>query len=296
MRILLTGSTGQVGWELQRSLMTLGEVICAGREATSVSLQMDLSVPETIRAVIREVKPNLIINPAAYTAVDKAEAEPELAMAVNGVAPGIIAEEAKLLDAPVIHYSTDYVFNGTQATAYTEQDIPDPQNVYGKTKLAGEKAIQAVGVPYLILRTSWVYGLRGKNFLLTMLKLSREREELKVVDDQIGAPTWSRMIAEATTHIISGTRELVRDYSGVYHLTATNQTSWHGFAKTIFELDPNSGQQKLKQLLAIPSTEYPTPAKRPAYSSLDTSKISSTFKLALPSWRESLALVLDSRC
>jgi dTDP-4-dehydrorhamnose reductase len=296
MRILLTGSTGQVGWELQRSLMTLGEVICAGREANSVSLRMDLSVPETIRTVIREVKPNLIINPAAYTAVDKAEAEPELAMAVNGVAPGIIAEEAKLLDAPVIHYSTDYIFNGTQATPYTEQDIPDPQNVYGKTKLAGEKAIQAVGVPYLILRTSWVYGLRGKNFLLTMLKLSREREELKVVNDQIGAPTWSRMIAEATTHIISATRELVRDYSGVYHLTATNQTSWHGFAKTIFELDPNSSQQKLKQLLAIPSTEYPTPAKRPAYSSLDTSKISSTFKLALPSWRESLALVLDSRC
>ncbi|GJD15573.1 dTDP-4-dehydrorhamnose reductase [Rivularia sp. IAM M-261] len=296
MRILLTGSTGQVGWELQRSLMTLGEVICVGREATSVSLQMDLSVPETIRAVIREVKPNLIVNPAAYTAVDKAEAEPELAMAVNGVAPGVIAEEAKLLDAPVIHYSTDYVFNGTQATPYTEQDIPDPQNVYGKTKLAGEKAIQAVGVPYLILRTSWVYGLRGKNFLLTMLKISREREELKVVDDQIGAPTWSRMIAEATTHIISGTRELVRDYSGVYHLTATNQTSWHGFAKTIFELDPNSSQQKLKQLLAIPSTEYPTPAKRPAYSSLDTSKISSTFQLALPGWRESLALVLDSKC
>lgn len=296
MRILLTGSTGQVGWELQRSLMTLGEVICVGREATSVSLQMDLSVPETIRAVIREVKPNLIVNPAAYTAVDKAEAEPELAMAVNGVAPGVIAEEAKLLDAPVIHYSTDYVFNGTQATPYTEQDIPDPQNVYGKTKLAGEKAIQAVGVPYLILRTSWVYGLRGKNFLLTMLKLSREREELKVVDDQIGAPTWSRMIAEATTHIILGTRELVRDYSGVYHLTATNQTSWHGFAKTIFELDPNSSQQKLKQLLAIPSTEYPTPAKRPAYSSLDTSKILSTFKLTLPSWRESLALVLDSKC
>ncbi len=296
MRILLTGSTGQVGWELQRSLMTLGEVICAVREANSVNLRMDLSVPETIRAVIREVKPNLIINPAAYTAVDKAEAEPELAMAVNGVAPGIIAEEAKLLDAPVIHYSTDYVFNGTQATPYTEQDIPDPQNVYGKTKLAGEKAIQAVGVPYLILRTSWVYGLRGKNFLLTMLKLSREREELKVVDDQIGAPTWSRMIAEATTHIISGTRELVRDYSGVYHLTATSQTSWHGFAKTIFELDPNSSQQKLKQLLAIPSTEYLTPAKRPAYSSLDTSKISSTFQLTLPSWRESLALVLDSRC
>ncbi|MBW4602431.1 MAG: dTDP-4-dehydrorhamnose reductase [Calothrix sp. FI2-JRJ7] len=298
MKILLTGSTGQVGWELQRSLMTLGEVICAGREATSPSLRMDLSAPETIRAVIREVKPNLIVNPAAYTTVDKAEAEPELAMAVNGVAPGIIAEEAKLLGAGIIHYSTDYVFNGTQAIPYTEQDVPDPQNIYGKTKLAGEQAIQAVGVPHLILRTSWVYGLRGKNFLLTMLKLAREREELKVVNDQVGAPTWSRMIAESTAQILSqGTQGLncfLSSKSGIYHLTATGQTSWYNFAKAIFEHDPNSSKQKLKKLLAIPSEQYPTPAKRPAYSSLDTQKISHTFRLVLPSWQINLELVLGS--
>jgi dTDP-4-dehydrorhamnose reductase len=295
MRILLTGSTGQVGWELQRSLMTLGEVICAGREANS-PIRMDLSAPETIRSVIREVKPNLIVNPAAYTAVDKAEAEPKLAMAINGMAPGVIAEEAKLLGAGVIHYSTDYVFNGTQATPYTEQDVPDPQNVYGKTKLAGEKAIQAVGVPHLILRTSWVYGSRGKNFLLTMLKLSREREELKVVDDQVGAPTWSRMIAQATTHIISGGKHDLLDYlnsnSGVYHLTATGQTSWYSFAKAIFELEPNAYEQKLKQLFAISSSEYPTSAKRPTYSSLDISKISNHFGLVLPNWQQNLELVL----
>lgn len=297
MRILLTGSTGQVGWELQRSLMTLGEVICAGREATSLGLQMDLSAPETISAVIREVKPNLIVNPAAYTAVDKAEAEPELAMAVNGVAPGVIAEEAKLLGAAVIHYSTDYVFNGTQAKPYTENDETDPQNVYGKTKLAGEKAIQAVDVPHLILRTSWVYGSRGKNFLLTMLKLSREREELKVVDDQIGAPTWSRMIAEATAQILfQGNKNLidfVGNNSGVYHLTATGQTSWYNFAKAIFELDSNRSQQKLKNLVAIPSQHYPTPAQRPAFSSLNTEKVTSQFGLNLPHWQSNLELVLN---
>jgi len=293
-RILLTGSTGQVGWELQRTLMTLGEVITAGRESST--LRMDLSNPDTIRYVIREVQPDLIINPAAYTAVDKAETEPELAMAVNGTAPGVIAEEAKLIGAGLIHYSTDYVFNGNQPTPYAEQDEPDPQNIYGKTKLAGEKAIQAVGAPHLILRTSWVYGLRGKNFLLTMLKLAREREELKVVDDQVGAPTWSRLIAASTAQILSqSTQDMIgflSSNSGIYHLTATGQTSWYSFAKAIFEYDPNPSEQKLKNLLAIPSEQYPTPAKRPAYSSLDTEKISHRFGLTLPSWKRNLELVL----
>ncbi len=295
-RILLTGSTGQVGWELERTLMTLGEVISVGREVSPPGLRIDLSQPDTIRHVIREVQPDLIVNPAAYTAVDKAESEPELAMALNGTAPGVIAEEAKLLGAGVIHYSTDYVFNGTQATPYTEQDEPDPQNIYGKTKLAGEKAIQAVGAPHLILRTSWVYGLRGKNFLLTMLKLAREREEIRVVDDQIGAPTWSRMIAESTAQILSQGKEDLIGYlssnTGIYNLTATGQTSWYGFAKAIFEVDSKRSEHKLKNLVAIPSEQYPTPAKRPAYSSLDTSKISSTFGLALPSWQRNLELVL----
>jgi dTDP-4-dehydrorhamnose reductase len=298
IRILLTGSNGQVGWELQRTLMTLGEVVCVGREAFCSSLRLDLSSPDTIRSVIREVKPNLIVNPAAYTAVDKAESEPELAMAVNGIAPGIIAEEAKLLGAAVIHYSTDYVFNGTKTTPYTEQDKSDPQNTYGRTKLAGEKAIQSVDVPHLILRTSWVYGARGKNFLLTMLKLSREREELRIVDDQLGAPTWSRMIAEATAQIIAQGRQDIIPFltknSGIYHLTSTGQTSWYHFAKTIFEFDPKAGEQKIKTLSPITSNEYPTPAKRPALSSLDTSLISNQFGLSLPDWKQSLELVIQS--
>ncbi len=297
-KILLTGSTGQVGWELQRTLMSVGKVIAVGREVSAPGLLMDLSQPDTIRHVIREVQPDLIVNPAAYTAVDKAETEPELAMTVNGTSPGVIAEEAKRVGAAVIHYSTDYVFNGSQALPYTEQDEPDPQNIYGKTKLAGEKAIQAVDVPHLILRTSWVYSLRGKNFLLTMLKLAREREELKVVEDQVGAPTWSRMIAQSTAQILSqGTQDLVSflsSNSGIYHLTATGQTSWYGFAKAIFELDSNPSQQKLKNLIPIPSNQYPTPAKRPAYSSLDTHKIYTTFGLALPSWEKSLEIVLGS--
>ncbi|BAY34807.1 dTDP-6-deoxy-L-mannose-dehydrogenase [Nostoc carneum NIES-2107] len=295
-KILLTGITGQVGWELQRTLMTLGEVIPAGREVSSPNLRIDLSQPDTIRYVIREVQPDLIINAAAYTAVDKAETEPELAMAINGTAPGVIAEEAKLIGAGIIHYSTDYVFNGGQATPYTEQDQLDPQNIYGKTKLAGELAIHAVDVPHLIFRTSWVYGLRGKNFLLTMLKLAREREELKVVDDQIGVPTWSRMIAESTAQILSqGIHEInsfLSSNRGIYHLTATGQTSWYGFAKAIFELDPNSSQHKLKNLLAIPSEQYPTPAKRPAYSSLDTHKVFKRFSLVLPNWYKILELAL----
>jgi dTDP-4-dehydrorhamnose reductase len=278
--------------------MTLGEVLPIGREISSSGLHIDLSQPDTIRHVIREVQPDLIINPAAYTAVDQAESEPELAMAVNGTAPGVIAEEAKLLGAGVIHYSTDYVFNGHQAIPYTEQDEPCPQNIYGKTKLAGEKAIQAVGVPYLILRTSWVYSLRGKNFLLTMLKLAREREELRVVDDQVGAPTWSRMIAESTAQIVSqGTQDLISflsSHSGIYHLTATGQTSWYGFAKAIFELDSNKSEHKLKKLVAIPSQQYPSPAIRPAYSLLNTDKISRTFGLALPNWQRNLELVLGS--
>ncbi|OUL37716.1 dTDP-4-dehydrorhamnose reductase [Nostoc sp. T09] len=296
MRILLTGVTGQVGWELQRTLMTIGEVIPVGRSVNNPNLQMDLAQLDTIRRTIREVRPNLIINPAAYTAVDKAEKEPELAMAINGIAPGAIAEEAKRLGAAVIHYSTDYVFDGSKNTTYTEQDQPNPQNIYGKTKLAGEQAIASVGVPYLILRTSWVYSLQGKNFLLTMLKLAQEREEIKVVDDQIGAPTWSRMIAEVTAQILSQAPENISDFlvskGGLYHLTASGQTSWYGFAKAIFELDDRKSDRKLQRLTAITSKEYPTPASRPAYSLLDNQKLSTTFGLVLPDWERSLKLVM----
>ncbi|MBD2338253.1 dTDP-4-dehydrorhamnose reductase [Calothrix sp. FACHB-156] len=296
MRILLTGVTGQVGWELQRTLMTLGEVIVVERSASNPSLQIDLAQPETIRHTIREIKPDLIINPAAYTAVDKAESEPDLAMAINGIAPGIIAEEAKRTGAAVIHYSTDYVFDGNKTTAYTEQDQPNPQNIYGKTKLVGEQAIASVGVPHLILRTSWVYSRRGKNFLLTMLRLAQEREEIRVVDDQMGAPTWSRMIAEATSQIISQASQNISEFlaakGGTYHLTASGKTSWYGFAKAIFELEDKKSDRKLQRLIAIPSQEYPTPATRPAYSLLDSQKLSDNFGLVLPDWQKSLELVL----
>lgn len=298
MKILLTGITGQVGWELQRTLMTLGEVIAVGRSVSEPTLRVDLAQPDTLRQVIRAVQPDLIVNAAAYTAVDKAESEPELAMAINCFAPGVMAAEAKQLGAAIVHYSTDYVFDGTKATAYVEEDKPDPQNIYGKTKLAGEQAIQAEGVPHLILRTCWVYGPRGKNFLLTMQKLGREREELRVVDDQIGAPTDSRTIAEATAQILSQATEVdvasfISNKSGIYHLSASGQTSWHGFAKAIFEHQPQQHERRLQRLIAIPSQEYPTPAKRPAYSLLSTYKLSNTFGLTLPNWHKALDLVLD---
>lgn len=296
MRILVTGTTGQVGWELLRTLMTLGEVIPVGSSVSNAALRMDLANPDAIRRMFREVKPDLIVNAAAYTAVDKAESEPELAMAINGIAPGVMAEEAKLLDAAIIHYSTDYVFDGTKATPYNELDMPNPQNTYGKTKLAGERAIQAVGVPHLILRTSWVYGLRGKNFLLTMVKLAREREELKVVNDQIGAPTWSRMIAEATAQLVSyftpSVSRFLASKSGVYHLSASGQTSWYGFAKAIFQHYPDPAERKIQRLIAIASEQYPTPARRPAYSLLDSRTLYNTFGLILPDWQNTLELLL----
>ncbi|PLZ95785.1 dTDP-4-dehydrorhamnose reductase [Fischerella thermalis CCMEE 5198] len=300
MKILLTGVTGQVGWELQRTLMTLGEVIAVGRNPNNTNWYMDLAQPDSIRHLIREVRPDLIVNPAAYTAVDKAESEPDLAMAINGIAPGVMAEEAKRLGAAIIHYSTDYVFDGTYAMPYTESDKPDPQNIYGKTKLAGEQAIAAVDVPHLVLRTSWVYGGRGKNFLLTMLKLAREREEIRVVDDQIGAPTWSRMIAEVTAQILAQASGNVSSFlaskSGIYHLSASGQTSWYGFAKSIFAHDPKRSQLKLKILTAIASSEYPTAATRPAYSLLNSQKLSHTFGITLPHWQKTLELVLASHC
>jgi dTDP-4-dehydrorhamnose reductase len=300
MKILLTGVTGQVGWELQRTLMTLGEVIAVGRNPNNTNWYMDLAQPDSIRHLIREVRPDLIVNPAAYTAVDKAESEPDLAMAINGIAPGVMAEEAKRLGAAIIHYSTDYVFDGTYAMPYTESDKPDPQNIYGKTKLAGEQAIAAVDVPHLVLRTSWVYGGRGKNFLLTMLKLAREREEIRVVDDQIGAPTWSRMIAEVTAQILAQASGNVSSFlaskSGIYHLSASGQTSWYGFAKSIFAHDAKRSQLKLKILTAIASSEYPTAATRPAYSLLNSQKLSHTFGITLPHWQKTLELVLASHC
>lgn len=286
MRILLAGKNGQVGWELQRTLATLGEVIALGQS------EMDLANPDMIIKTLRDVKPDLIVNAAAYTAVDQAESEPDLAMAINGTAPGNIAQEAKRLGAVLIHYSTDYVFDGTKNTPYTEQDLPNPINAYGRSKLAGELAIQAVDVPHLIFRTSWVYGARGKNFLLTIQRLARERPLLRVIEDQIGAPTWCRLLAEATAQVVSQGRGdvvgYIRQHSGVYHISCNGQTSWNGFASAI--LCRESGATA--QLQPIPSVEYPTPAVRPMYSVLNNMQLAQTFGIALPTWTDALDLAL----
>lgn len=289
-RILLTGKNGQVGWELRRTLATLGEVIALDRQG------LDLADPDSIRRVVREHKPNLIVNAAAYTAVDKAEEESDLALAINGTAPGILAEEANRIDAALIHYSTDYVFDGNKNGPYTEDDVPHPLNVYGRTKLEGERAIQAVGAPHLIFRTSWVYGARGKNFLLTILRLARERDELRIVDDQFGAPTWSRLIAEATAQVVAQLPVPGESWdvgmSGIYHLTAKGRTTWFGFAKDILAHVPGS-PKRVPHLMPIATQEYPTPAKRPKNSVLSCVRLRTRFRLEAPEWETGLRLSVE---
>jgi dTDP-4-dehydrorhamnose reductase len=284
MRILLTGKTGQVGYELERSLQGLGEIIAVDRS------QMDLANLDQVRDVIRQVKPTLIVNPAAYTAVDLAESEPDLAMRINAEAPAVMAEEAKKLGAAMIHYSTDYVFDGTKNSPYVEDDHPCPINVYGRTKLAGEQAIQAANIKHLILRTSWVYGMHGKNFLLTMLRLAQQRDELRIVADQRGAPTWSRTIAEITAHLVTQGRNVPvwwEEKSGLYHLTAQGEITWAGFAEALIA---NSSLPKKPIVMPITTEEYPTPAKRPAYSVMSCEKLMRATGLALPAWKNSLVL------
>lgn len=288
MNILLTGGNGQVGWELRRTLACLGEVV------TVDSKEMDLSDAAAIRRVVREVKPRIIVNPAAHTAVDKAESERDLAWAVNATAPGILADEAEKLGALLVHYSTDYVFNGTGERPWREDDATGPLNVYGASKLAGEQAIQAACRRHLIFRTSWVYGARGANFLLTMRRLMRERPELKIVADQIGAPTWSRMLAEATALILSQQVSPARGADrpepwGVYHMTNAGETSWHGFAEAIQALDDAESKARL---LPIPSSDYPTPATRPLNSRLNNDKLARVFGVRLPDWRAALELCM----
>lgn len=286
-RILLTGARGQVGWELRRTLSCLGEGVALD------SRSMNLADADTVRRTVREVAPDIIVNAAAYTAVDKAEREPERAGAVNAVAPGILAEEAKRLDALLVHYSTDYVFNGSGDRPWREDDVCDPLNVYGSTKLEGERAIQATGCHHLIFRTSWVYGARGSNFLLTMRRLMRERSELKIVSDQIGAPTWCRDLAEATTLVLSRFVLPASGFDpepwGIYHMTNAGETSWHGFADAIRMLDGTE-----TRLLPIPSSDYPTPATRPLNSRLDNDRLKQTFGISLQDWRTALALCLDA--
>jgi dTDP-4-dehydrorhamnose reductase len=284
LRILLTGVNGQVGWELQRTLAPLGEVIAADRSV------LDLADTAGIRRRVAAIAPDLIVNPAAYTAVDKAESEPELAHAINADAPGELAA----CGIPLVHFSTDYVFDGRKAGAYTEDDTPNPLGVYGASKLAGEQAVMRAGIPHLILRTSWVYGLRGRNFLLTMQRLARERESLSVVDDQFGAPTWSRLIAEATALTIARWLERTDQTatSGLYHLSCDGRTSWHGFTAAILAHLAQT-DTKLAKLSAIPTSGYPTPAARPANSQLDCGKLAATFGVRLPDWENALGLCLD---
>ncbi len=289
MKILLTGKNGQVGWELNRSLSKLATVFAMGRD------QMDLSKPETLRPVIQEIRPDIIINAAAYTAVDKAESEPELVMTVNGIAPGVIAEEAQKIGAGMIHYSTDYVFDGKATSPYREEDPISPLSVYGKSKLVGENAVMQAGIPHVIFRTGWVYSLRGSNFLLTMKKLAQTRNQIKVVDDQIGGPTWARSIAEGTALILEqnlcASNSSTFPHSGIFHISCGGETNWFGFAQKILEL---SGLTKNVELIPIPTIEYPTPAVRPQYSLLSNSKLKQAFDYEMPRWQEALQECLNS--
>lgn len=289
LRILVIGRDGQVGGEVVRSMATLGDVTATRRA------DLDLSSDASIRAVVQVVRPNLIVNAAAYTAVDKAESEAELARRINAVAVTTLAAEAKAVGAAVIHYSTDYVFDGTKAGAYTEEDATNPLSVYGQTKLAGEQALAAAGIPYLVLRTSWVYGAQGKNFLLTILKLVQEKPELRIVADQTGAPTWSRDIATATAAIAKQWLPGGGN-SGVYHLTASGSTTWHGFASQAVGLlsQANSPEcEALARLVPISTAEYPTAAVRPKNSQLDCGKLARVFHTRLPEWDLSLAKVVE---
>ena len=287
MKILLTGKTGQVGGELNNILQDIGELVSVERE------HLDLSKITSIEPAILDIQPDIIINTAAHTAVDKAEEESELAMTVNGIAPGVLAKAAKKIEASLIHYSTDYVFDGRSDTPYLEEDTTCPLSIYGKSKLAGEKNIAEAGIPYLILRTSWVYSLQGKSFLRTIKKMAEEKDTLRIVDDQIGAPTWARSIALATRKIL---KQYLRDgsdpsLSGIFHLTCQGKSSWYDFAKEILNI---SSASQNTQLLPIPTSEYRTPATRPLNSLLSNDKLEKVFGFKMPHWHDSLKGCINS--
>jgi dTDP-4-dehydrorhamnose reductase len=296
---MVTGATGQIGWQLQRALAPLGEVLAFRRN------ELDLSDPENAATVVRQIQPDVLLNAAAYTAVDQAESEPELARTVNAVAPGRMAEELARSGGLMIHYSSDYVFDGAKAGPYTEDDATGPLNVYGRTKLAGEQAIAESGCAYIILRTSWVYDIRGKNFLRTVLRLAREKHELRMVDDQHGTPTWARAIAGATAAIVAKSSDPAsRQKSlGIYHLTADGSTTWAGFAQTILdeyeellewpaEFGEFTGPLLAERVVPIASTIFKSAARRPANSRLSNAKLKRDFGLQLPDWRHLLQLAM----
>src|SRR6266436_5131748 len=299
--ILLTGKNGQIGAELLRFLPQLGEVVALDRE------QLDLSKPDDIRRAIREIRPQIIVNAAAYTAVDRAETDEAMAQAVNGEAPGVMAKEAKKIGAALVHYSTDYVFDGSKKTPYDETDAANPINVYGRTKLAAEHAIRSSGVPHLIFRTAWIYATRGRNFLLTILRLATEQEELRIVSDQVGAPTCASDVAAATSKILAGICEnsnaafVLPEASGTYHMSAAGQTTWYDFAKTILERAGTTSRDLAwlaaathrrpliaRRVISISTAEFRCSAQRPAYSVLSNSRLIQAFGVALPDWHSQL--------
>ncbi len=286
MNILLLGRNGQLGWELARCLLPLGHLI------TLDYPEIDLANPDLTRRAVRQAAPQLIVNAAAYTAVDGAESDPDLAYAVNCTGPRILAEEARALGAVLVHYSTDYVFDGAQGRPYVETDLPHPLNVYGQSKLAGEQAIQAVDGDYLILRTAWVYSLRGDSFVTKVLKWARQHETLRIVDDQVSNPTWARLLAEVTAQLLARAGSAVREHKGLYHLAGGGYASRFEWALEILRLDPSRHEQKVRQVLPTPTADFPTPAQRPLFSALDCSLFTESYSMALPAWQSTLRLAM----
>jgi dTDP-4-dehydrorhamnose reductase len=284
MRILLLGKGGQLGWELQRALAPLGELIALDFDSPS-PLTADFTQPEALAATVRAVAPQVIVNAAAHTAVDKAESEPELVRTINAAAPAVLAREAKALDAWLLHYGTDYVFDGSGSTPWREDDPTGPLNVYGRTKLEAEQALRASGCKHLNLRTSWVYAARGGNFAKTMLRLAAEREQMQVIDDQFGAPTGAELLADVSAHALRGVLANP-DLAGTYHAVAAGETSWHGYARQVIDFARAAGQPlRVQEIAAVPSSAFATAARRPHNSRLDTRKLREAFGLTLPDWR-----------
>jgi dTDP-4-dehydrorhamnose reductase len=292
MRILLIGNTGQLGWELERTLAPLGELNACDYP------QIDLADSSSLRQFIRACQPDVLVNAAAYTAVDKAEIEPDAAQAINAAAPGVLAEEARQIKAAFIHFSTDYVFDGEKGSPYLETDSPNPLNVYGRTKLAGEQAVRQAGAAYLILRTSWVYSLRRESFVIKVLAWARKQSSLRLVSDQVSSPTWSHMLAKATSQLISSAKSDLygwfTEHQGMYHLAGSGYCSRYEWGQEILKYDPQPGEQVAREILPALTAEFPTPARRPLFSALNCDHFYEEFGFRLPDWRFALKLAMES--